>query len=144
MSIQTWKEEYYPVSAAEVAATGNAIDITEHSLRKWIGLLPDNLAKHGVRKGTVVRDLLYDGGPEPFTVTSDTCALCKQYSKVERTIWCEECPLYRSLGNKPCDENYNSPYLVWRSNGNPQPMIDALCATLEMLRNEASPTTQPS
>lgn len=45
MSLQTWKDEFYPVPASEPIG-GHKAQI-EHSLRKWRGATKENTEKHG-------------------------------------------------------------------------------------------------
>lgn len=44
MSLETWKQEFYSLPASN-APIEQALD---HSIKKWAGLQPDNLAKHSV------------------------------------------------------------------------------------------------
>lgn len=44
MSLETWKQEFYPVSAEE--AVVDAIAAVNHSIKKWEGLRPNTLANH--------------------------------------------------------------------------------------------------
>ena len=43
MDSAAWCEEFYSVDAKDVPKQ----EAVAHSLKKWIGLLPENLAKHG-------------------------------------------------------------------------------------------------
>lgn len=86
MSIKTWKEEFYPRSAASRMSNKAAI---EHSIKKWEGLLPENLKKHGVvldRCGDIHDDEV------KFEISDLSCALCQKY------FWecCIKCPLYKN------------------------------------------------
>lgn len=88
MSIKTWKKEFYPKSAASRMSKKAAI---EHSIKKWEGLLPENLKKH-----EVVIDVcgnIHDDEIK-FEISDQSCALCQKY-------WvecCIKCPLYKKLG----------------------------------------------
>jgi hypothetical protein len=112
MSIETWMEEFYPVDAGETQ------DPIRHSLQKWRGLRPDRLREHGLvhERGTGV---LYSGDKQVFFVYSETCALCRKH------MYCEDCPLFKVLGGA-CDNGDYSPYMVFKSTGDPEPMIKAL------------------
>lgn len=110
MSLESWMAEFYPVPASE--ATGSDEEAIAHSLRKWEGALPENLAKHGVfYTDHGVRDgknvwLRFDAG---------TCALCDAHP------YCEECPV-ADRQDGPCDEG--SAYDI--SLDDPLPMITLL------------------
>ncbi|HVC31885.1 MAG TPA: hypothetical protein VNL16_00075 [Chloroflexota bacterium] len=119
MSLKTWREEFYPTAAA-AQTTNTAV---AHSLLKWIGLRPENLAKHGL---TATRSRL-DGatGELSFFVTSNTCALCVLYFDADSDDPCVTCPLSVSRGNVACDEG-DSPYEKFVEGNNPEPMIAAL------------------
>lgn len=134
MSIETWKAEFYPVEAGEVPAE----HAVEHSLQKWIGLRPENLAKHGLyyETHTVIplSGRMKDGY---LSINSSTCALCELYSNERSFVdyeQCAKCPLARSRGGVPCDnarpDEEVSPYHA-RS---PEPMIAALIAAKEFER----------
>ncbi len=47
MSLESWKKEFYPTRAADVKTLDEALTHTE---RKWEGLRPENLERHGLRK----------------------------------------------------------------------------------------------
>ncbi len=47
MSLATWKAEFYPFTAEKCAAEFPE-EALDHSIRKWEGLSPENLKKHGV------------------------------------------------------------------------------------------------
>lgn len=120
MTLKTWKKEFYPKAPTKKMTTREAI---EHSIKKWEGLRPENLEKHGMRISSHrIEDELDD-----LDINADSCALCKKfYFDFE----CVECPLYQQLG-KRCDANSRSPYQIWRDKDNPVPMIKALKRTLE-------------
>lgn len=106
MSIQSWKEEYYPVEVRHLLDEGTPeeAEIIEHSLRKWHGLRRDALEKHGVaqdpsgglfliaadwlavRELVLARRLLSEAQRRvqetretPFPITDSTCSLCQMY-----------------------------------------------------------------
>lgn len=131
MSLQTWKDEFYPVRAREV----DAKDAVEHSLTKWRGLRQENLERHGVciRYSGVVE---VTGVCEAFSLSASTCALCVRFyneskeSKEDdddKGLACEACPLAKARGGYACDrytpeEEYagDAPYFQLP---NPEPMI---------------------
>jgi hypothetical protein len=121
MSLKSWKEEFYSIAADEVA--DNDLDAVRHSIKKWTGLLPYNLEKHEVALDEDF-DIIYykDSDAERFTIDSVTCALCNKYYP------CDDCPLFLYLGYR-CDYDHSGttgPYQRFKTNGNPQDMIDAL------------------
>jgi uncharacterized CHY-type Zn-finger protein len=124
MSIETWKKEFYPKKPTERMSKKTAI---QHSLKKWIGLRPENLKKHQLQY-TNAKDLKDEDG-NMFFVNSDSCSLCIKYLNFAASISCQKCPLYKSLDNHPCD-NWNQPYFQFMDNNDPEPMIVALKETL--------------
>jgi len=114
MSYESWKQEF----------------LTGTDLEKWIGLRPENLEKHGLKfKGKVViengksvfRKVVIENGKSVFRVDGSTCQLCRDNFRR-----CYNCPLYQSLGEKYCDDDDDSPYVIFIKTGNPEPMIGAL------------------
>ena len=138
MSFSTWKKEFYPVKAETIAKKGSEVDIVQHSLTKWIGLRPKNLAKHGMKR--VEFDLIsevdanFDEWPycdkNSLSITDETCSLCQryQYEEEDSDNSCETCPLYIVRKNTPCtscekDKERISPYSMFTVKGDPEPMI---------------------
>jgi hypothetical protein len=78
MSIDSWEKEFYPTPAWEVPEP----EALAHSVRKWEGLLPINLNRHGVTFKRL-QNLQFVGG--------DTCALCQHH--LEDATACKTCPL---------------------------------------------------
>ena len=144
MSLKSWCKEFYPILAEQTKIE----DAVAHSLRKWIGLRSENLAKHGCRvtkRGSTGIPYVEEPSDEcvdwrtdkAVCITSDTCALCHHYLLEEDdhiSNVCERCPLYKHLG-KPCDggkfNGERRPYEYWYETLNPEPMISALQSTLE-------------
>lgn len=123
MSYRTWKKEFYPKDAATKMSTRDAI---EHSLRKWTGLLKENLEKHNMTLDG--RDLVEKRtGLNMLTIDSGTCVLCHQFIMVDHD--CYNCPLYQSLGHK-CDAT-GAPYGKLFNGKGARPMVKALQKTLE-------------
>lgn len=119
MSLESWKQEFYPVEAKscpkELAV--------EHSLRKWRGLTEENLKRHGLdRDGS----RLLDEDDEFLGIDSDSCALCWHHST---TTTCPSCPLAARRGIR-CDislrDESGSPYHAFTKAGDPMPMIRLL------------------
>lgn len=124
MSIESWKNEFYPVPANQVVEA----DALKHSHTKWLGLLPSNLQRHGMEKHLDERHIgeigqsSYYYDPTAFRVNDESCALCQHYYDDA----CRDCPLYLVSG-KTCDfypvDGKLSPYDTWKETNNPVPMI---------------------
>jgi hypothetical protein len=122
MSLQTWKDEFYPIHAFK--AVGSELEAAKHSLRKWIGLRKENLEKHGLeRKGREISST--DFINFPFSISESSCALCQYHDG-----YCNDCILY-TLGNG-CEEE-GSEYIIWVNEGDPEPMIKALEEAIKVL-----------
>lgn len=117
MSIETWKVEFYPVPASEVAAE----DALQHSLRKWIGLREENLSKHACE--TNFRSVS-SGQGERLRIDGKSCALCLLSYK-EMEPGCEECPIVKLTGMS-CDSDKQSPWWAWTNGEGPEAMIAVL------------------
>lgn len=148
MSLDTWKQEHYPVEADDASLKDNPLASTRHSLIKWYGLRDKVLYKHGLKARS---GMLFDPNSKArFDIDSDTCALCANYyhtSDDSRDIRrCLDCPLaqQREQDGKPtpCDFRLKTedrpPYHVWDESNNPEPMIEALEATYRSLGGDPS------
>ena len=116
MSLQTWKHEYYSITACK-CTVGEAL---AHTYRKWLGIRPENLARHGVNK---IERTITDG-IDTFAITGDSCALCF-YCR----LWWEEekcltCPILN------CSEQYTH----WCDTGDPEPMIVLIVGAMEKMK----------
>ena len=145
MSFKSWCDEFYPVPADEVSPA----DAIAHSLRKWIGLREKNLAKHNCfifrnkigKYVTEISDDLFDSD-NSVEINSESCALCVNFLAEEEQEFekhaCERCPLYKHLG-RDCSAFALTPSLfgIWFDTNNPEPMIEALQATLEKQCSDA-------
>lgn len=145
MSIESWRAEFYPVPA-EAVPEDQALD---HSYRKWQGLLPENLSRHGlIQVGTM---LFADEGIKDevqiqiqqrpvFYVNGNSCALCFHYldpiSEEDDDVLCRDCPL-RKVHGVPCDDYRAddrfevSPYAAFTLRKDARPMLDLLSLALE-------------
>lgn len=127
MSLQTWKDEFYPTPATEDKSIAVA-----HSLRKWEGLTLEHLRRHGLillknttcivneKDAGVYAKEYYDENVtcDKLGIKRSSCSLCIAYNDN-----CSECPLGKS-GNT-CDAE-ESPYEIWLKTSNPKTMIVAL------------------
>ena len=95
MSMKTWREEFYPVSAG-TARRRSWRWAAKHSLRKWEGLKEESLRKHDVRYSPE-DNAVVDADGARLKLTYDTCALCQKAEELEEAIpgksWCNLCPL---------------------------------------------------
>jgi hypothetical protein len=108
-------------------------DALDHSIRKWTGLLPENLEKHGVEARFLD---VYDGDTHVTCTLDTSCALCTHYLiRDANNKKCPLCPITKSRGT-PCDvsKGYTpSPWAEWLRIGDPRPMLDALKAAKESI-----------
>ena len=115
MSKESWLEEFW-LGDIENLDRDNEIEIINHSLQKWIGLLPENLDKHGAfinnfRNVSTDKELILITG-------NTTCSLCRFYD-------CDNtCPIFRS--KMGCDDIPNSPWRKYMNESDPKPMVRLL------------------
>lgn len=142
MSLKSWMKKFYAVPAE--LATDSDKKALEHSIRKWTGLLPENLKKHGVYlQARIVKEIGSTPGGESLYINSDTCALCIKYlvTSPKFNDSCDGCPLYEQLGFKQCDR-FGQPFRHFHNYDDPVPMIEALKAALERVSTKAEHTKQ--
>jgi hypothetical protein len=123
MSIKTWIEEFYPITAQEAPRNG----LVAHSLMKWQGALASNLEKHGVFRNGDGDCVLEDADGEEFLFGTKTCSLCEEYFN----DCCTGCPLLLVRDGKRCYEPRGKevgPYRLWCDTGDARPMIELLTA----------------
>lgn len=108
-NFEAWRQEFYPIPADMVAPE----DAAKHSLKKWQGLLPENLQRHGLT------------GIKFFCFNAETCALCVHHLKPpagsSKTKHCETCPIF-TLKHRSCGPEYGRWFVV----KDPEPMIRLL------------------
>ena len=110
MSAKTWRKEFYAVDAENVSTAKAGA----HCLKKWLGLLPGSLKRHKL-------------SAPPIDIDASTCAYCMHYVRIDCAVECVQCPLHKVLGNdSDRSRDGNSPYCLYRIEGNPLPMIGAL------------------
>ncbi len=120
MSLKSWKQEYYPTPAHSTRKE----EAVEHALRKWTGLLEENLQRHNVSSNGSP-PLVEEKAGLHLKIDADTCALCEHYQDVSAS--CCGCPMVLSDAvYRSCDMLYKR----WRVSLNPKPMIKALKQTL--------------
>jgi hypothetical protein len=155
MSVESWRNEFYPIDAAYLVDVldnepqpdldANSIDIKliEHSLLKWKGALKENLEKH---ESSYSRGVILDRD-DCLVFDSSTCALCQKYTadrEQEEDPRCTlksgiACPIVR-MQKHPCDgdeEVRNEECSTYGlAKHNPEVMIELLEKTLEFVKNE--------
>lgn len=133
MSLATWKKEFYPSEASTIQTSLGAV---KHSIRKWTGLLPENLKKHGVVRAEFCNLKTEDDDSDTrFTIASETCALC-----CIAPDDCVGCPLEIALGHA-CSGHAGGgrPYQKWYWENKPRPMLDGLKKALRMIEQGKIP-----
>ena len=139
MSLESWKKEFYsPISKA----SKNKITAIEHSLQKWKGLLPVNLAKHEMVI-SANRDI-YDRNNAELEINADSCSLCKYRDSLAYTDgnYCDKCPITIATGdscdfsNRDYPSSERSPWRIWSNSHNPKPMIEVLEKTLKHFKKD--------
>lgn len=119
MSAEDWIKEFYPINADEVKEA----DALDHSIQKWKGLLPENLAKHGLTDA-------------PIFIDDTTCALCALYMDLDLDNECEKCPLSQARGGVSCDLEMNDedvgPYERYLILNEVRPMLTWLLRAKEL------------
>ena len=123
MSLETWKAEFYPIRAKFIEPGLISID---HSLKKWIGALPENLAKHGCRYED---HIIMDDENNQLAFNANTCSLCVNYkcnTRIRHDGYVYEvCPISQMQGYS-CDTPRGDGNTWWDSIDTPEPMIELL------------------
>ena len=140
MSIKTWRQEFYPVSAKSREAKQAP---AAHSLRKWLGLRKEALKRHGLTLDagallTAPWACRTERGTMVFEIDDRTCALCAVHQDDDfgtpRELRCSKngaCPLIALRRGLGCYESESGPYRRSPYNAliiknNPEPMIRLL------------------
>lgn len=130
MSLQTWRNEFYPITA-HACVRRDKTKALDHSLRKWEGVRPKNLKRHGV----VLRnsDLICKKTGELMRFSARNCSLCVAHLRTKKGVSsCNQCPLALSRAGIPCDKvddntgEWLSPFHWFTQEGTPIPMQRAL------------------
>ena len=139
MSMQSWKEEFYPIEAEEVPEE-LALD---HSIKKWEGLQTANLIKHSViMEGIKLKnDAPYTNPYDILIISASSCALCMHHHNdfgTQQT--CKTCPIRTvsesqnvvfGVNTEPC----LAEYLEATKHYNTVPMLQLLQQTKKGLEN---------
>jgi hypothetical protein len=137
MSLESWKQEFYPkkaISFENIELTKeNLINALDHAIKKWEGITRENLQKHACFVSfSEVRsrcDVL------SVTIDSSTCSLCVMIRLLHSN--CSKCPLYKHLKTECFEEN--EPYHVFEKTKSPIEMINALRETRDKLSSDSLP-----
>ena len=134
MSLETFKEEFYPVDASQ-GDIMSELEATEACLLKWTGLLPENLKKHGVvinGYGDLTEDQCSN---ERFWMDGSSCHLCMLSESKLRSEYgsmCNHCPIKRIHKESCC--------VIFRDyktqSKDPSEMIELLTKTRDALIKE--------
>lgn len=165
MSLDTWKEKFYPVDASEfregLFKRFTKIDTIEHSLTKWKGLTDENLKEHGLKHATYyictdLKVLPKDAKYQSLRINSKTCSLCVRYYNLdkENSNSCNECPIsdfkvaylknnMDHLTEADLEFNCCQEYDYFLALGDPKPMIDLLQDTLNYVKDGTVPKYIP-
>lgn len=127
MSLKTWTEEFYPITASEVPKDPKTA--IQHSLKKWIGLRKCNRDEHE----TILPGATYLTSQDDWravSISGSSCALCFHYGELPFENRCDSCPIVIHTG-KTCDKGNFSPWRQWMDMKDPEPMINLLSNVLE-------------
>lgn len=153
MSIETWKEEFYPEKFPDTddnPTTETVLKALDHSIRKWSGTSSKNLKRHGVEFFDLTlkhkdskNDNFYLGD---FLFNAGSCALCSIFFLNK----CNGCPL--SLIDDCCMDDGSTYQTIEDEMLTPLAMVKALKmakreyikSTKESKVNSDKPETIPS
>jgi hypothetical protein len=95
MSIESWKEEFYPEPASGKFVKRTDLSACRHSLRKWRGLTKENLQRHGLTQdGNTLYEELPPDSEDDFSDRRVT------------SFGCLSCILYKVRGGQACDSPF--------------------------------------
>lgn len=139
MSLESWMREFYPIEANQ-GDIMSELEATEASLLKWTGLLPDNLAKHGVELDIYgdVRQNVPVNAKEVYRLWIDgsSCHLCRMSESKMHNLsddFCRNCPILRYNGGNSCCAVFT---YYKRNTKDPSEMIELLTKTRDHLKQE--------
>jgi len=129
MSLESWKNEFYPVEASKDHSDIAAI---EHAILKWTGYTEENLKKHELTSDGAV---ITDSDNNVVIFATNSCSLCLKYWAND----CDKCPLY--LIGESCISSHHesniSPYRKTMNNSDPSYILDALKKALIYARENS-------
>ncbi len=143
MSLKTWEAEFYPQTAEAFALIDHRDpqsqrEAIQHSIRKWRGLLPNNLMGHGC---VLIGQYLEDARDriKGLAIDGDSCALCVLNCKASvESHRCASCPLFLSRNGVACDvDGINASDLYRSGLEDPTIMIEGLQKALAWVEAKA-------
>lgn len=153
MSFDSWLTEFYNVDAHTLANLPTSdLELTQHALTKWTGLLPKSANKHGLTS-EALKQQLSDYG---FGVDSTTCSLCQRYDDDCRNYESREaCPIIRYKESitkhtfsdqitdyHTCHQEFSEAFHNFFNPENTKNMRDLLKAVLEWLQTQETDETE--
>jgi len=123
MSKESWIEEFYKNGVENITSEKEAV---ERSLKKWTGLLPENLEKHELLADRYL-NIREPDDTLVMDVDGSNCGLCEYYDDA-----CQGCSISRFTKTEGCMDE-GSAWLSWAEarNGDPKPMVKLLTEILE-------------
>ena len=132
MSLKSWKKEFYPVPASEVAEK----DALAHSLRKWEGLQAKHLKRHAVALEGM--DLVAAKRTAWRVLGWRSCALCAIVG-----MDCSQCVLEQVRPGRGCANGESprneSPYEKAIDTGDVRPMLALLRKAMRAQAKKVKP-----
>lgn len=114
MSISTWKKEFYSKPKEKM----NDKQRAKHTLKKYSGILKENLIKHEVIK-LKKESYIEDKKGKTFYFDLSSCSFCeKYYFNVKEINSCKNCPLRKEEGVTCFNEESSYAKFVKTSNPN--------------------------
>jgi hypothetical protein len=125
MTLESWKNEYWPQGVGSDTATEK--ELLDLELQMWVGFRKENRKKHGlVREDDT--DTLWDKETNQlFYLEGETSPLCSHYFAYEKhgIAQCVLCPLYEMEdGGVSCFDTAEFDAFV--KDDDPEPMIELL------------------
>ncbi len=145
MSLQSWKNEFYPTKASSYLDSPWK-DAIDHSLKKWEGLTKNSIDKHNL---LLSNGVLIDKEDQTnrMHLSFSNCALCLKsenelYNDPEMDFHsdpiCKKCPIYL-ISETNCEFQFDT----FKERNDPLPMLSLLMRIQEDYKNNPpSSTTQ--
>ena len=134
MSLESWKEEFYPITGGQATRGGDDKVMLKHSLKKWQGLSPENLQKHGLEIGHSLGSYIVEplNRYKYMSIDCFSCALCVEYKEDD----CIDCPLY--LYSETQSRCRGPSWDDWKIKRNPDKVIKDLEQALHFVETNHS------
>lgn len=131
MSIDTWEKEFLHNRLPQ-----NGEEAVCHTVQFWIGMLPANLARHGVGEEAAAHCAAYQSCNR-----SGYGCICCSFVYTVLAMGCPECPLNFGYVNPVPDDpdgegcTQTHAYLAWTKENDREPGILLMLDVLEDMRN---------